>query len=272
MKALANVSSSRFNMFVSSTKIFPLNGTSKQEDAVLADEEALEIRLGYMTDKNQRKHKSIAHLMRSPGQDIPLSLGFLFSRNIIQSLAQIMDVDDAKKNLLRIELSDDFFPSFPTSDQQHVIKTLTDEKLEPLAKSDMEIRVEYLAGLAKNLSIKQDLFHSSGASAACGLFDDYGVVLEVSEDLRPQHAFDKLTGQLLLKSALPLRNHGLVIGGSLDFDLMHRAVRLRCPLIVATGAPSSLAVELAQHFDITLLALLNEDSFNIYHDKERIII
>ncbi len=259
-------------MFVSSTKITPLNGSSKQEDTVLADEEALEIRLGYMSAKKQRKHKSIAQLMRSPGQDIPLSLGLLFSKNIIQSSAQIMDIDDAKENLVRIELSDDFIPSFQNSDQQHVLKALLQKEPEPLTENSLEIRAEYLAGLAKNLSIKQDLFHSTGASSACGLFDEYGVVLEVTEDLRPQHAFDKLIGQLLLKSALPLCKHGLVFSGSLDFDLVYRAVLLHCPLIAATGAPSSLAVELAQHFDMSMLALLTEDSFNIYHDAGHIII
>ena len=94
-------------MFIKTTKVNSLNATSKEQDDVVADEEPLEIRLGYVDSTKGRVHKSIAITMRTPGQDIQLTLGFLFSENIIQSVKQVMNIDTTKENLIRVELSDE---------------------------------------------------------------------------------------------------------------------------------------------------------------------
>jgi FdhD protein len=258
-------------MFTPISTINPIKGTSKEEEAVLADEEPLEIRLGFMNKHGQRVHKSLAVLLRSPGQDIELCLGYLFSRKIIHSASQVMDIETYKINKIRVELVSNHQPVINKSILDLQLKSIPNLKTEGIGKDDFQIRAEYLCNLAKNLRLKQDLFHSTGSTSACGLFDEYGVVLQIAEDLRIQNALDKLLGSLLLKDKLPLRKQGLIISTGADFELLHRALQIYCPMLASLGAPSSLAVEMARQSGMSLLALLHEEAFSIYHDSARII-
>lgn len=271
-------------MFINTTKVNPLTASSKEQDDVVADEEPLEIRLGYIDSQHGRVHKSIAITMRTPGQDIELTLGFLFSENIIQSASQIMDIDTTKENLIRIELSDEtsfdlkrIERHFYTTSSCGIcgkasLEALSTNGAEVLTSNQFQIRAEQVATLGNNLRLKQNLFHSTGGSHACGRFDDLGVVLDIAEDIGRHNAMDKLIGKLLMEKSIPLRKSGLIVSGRASFELLQKALMAQCPLLVAVGAPSSLAVELAQEFNISLLGFLSESEFNIYHDDERIII
>ncbi len=271
-------------MFINTIKVNPLNATSKEQDDVVADEEPLELRLGYIDSKKGRVHKSIAITMRTPGQDIELTLGFLFSENIIQSETQVMDIDTTKENLIRVELSDDtsfdmkrLERHFYTSSSCGIcgkasLEALSNNGAEPVSNDQFHIRAEQLSTLGNNLRIKQDLFHSTGGTHACGIFDNLGVVLNLAEDIGRHNAMDKLIGQLLITNSLPLRKNGLILSGRASFELLQKALMAKCPMVVSVGAPSSLAVELAQEFNISLVGFLSESNFNIYHDDERIII
>jgi FdhD protein len=271
-------------MFINTTKVNALSVTSKQQDDVVADEEPLEIRLGYIDAKRGRVHKSIAITMRTPGEDVELTLGFLFSENIIESASQVIDIDTVKDNLIRIELSDDcsFEPArlerhFYTTSSCGIcgkasLEALSTNGAEALSSDHFQIRAEQLATLGKNLRFKQNLFHSTGGTHGCGRFDNLGVVLDIAEDIGRHNAMDKLIGQMLIKKSLPLRKSGLIVSGRASFELLQKALMAQCPILVAVGAPSSLAVELAEEFNISLVGFLSEDEFNIYHDDERIII
>lgn len=271
-------------MFINTTKVNPLSATSKEQDDVVADEEPLEIRLGYIDTTRGRVHKSIAITMRTPGQDIELTLGFLYSENIIQSPKQIMDIDTTKENLIRIELSDEtsfdlkrIERHFYTTSSCGIcgkasLEALSTIGAEALTSNHFQIRAEQVATLGNNLRLKQNLFHSTGGSHACGRFDDLGVVLDIAEDIGRHNAMDKLIGKLLMEKAIPLRKSGLIVSGRASFELLQKALMAQCPLLVAVGAPSSLAVELAQEFNISLVGFLSESEFNIYHDDDRIII
>lgn len=258
-------------MFTSSTTINPLTGACKQDEAVLADEEPLEIRLGYQSKQGQRVHRNLTVLMRSPGQDIELCFGYLLSRNIIQAAAQVLDIETYKTNRIRIELVNDCLPDFKKSGLDTALKTLPDPAVENTPRDSFLVRAQYLAELARNLGRKLDLFHSTGSTTACGLFDEFGVVLQVAEDIRIQNAVDKLLGQLLLKGKLPLRKHGLIVSTGPDFELLQRALRVNCPMLASLAAPSSLAVEQARQADMSLLAFLQDGAFSIYHDPERVM-
>lgn len=271
-------------MFVQTTKVNPLNATSKEQDDVVADEEPLEIRLGYIDPKKGRVHKSIAITMRTPGLDIELTMGFLFSENIIQSEKQVIDVDTTKENLIRLELSDDASFDIKRLDRHFYttsscgicgkasLEALSNNGAEPLGQDQFQIRSEELATLGKNLRIKQDLFHSTGGTHACGIFDNLGVVIKLAEDIGRHNAMDKIIGELMMAKSLPLRNNGLILSGRASFELLQKALMARCPMVVSVGAPSSLAVELAQEFNISLVGFLSETNFNIYHDDDRIIV
>lgn len=271
-------------MFINTTKVNHLSLTSKEQDDVVADEEPLEIRLGFIDKQRGRSHKSIAITMRTPGQDIELSLGFLFNENIIQSADQIMDIDTTKENLIRIELTDEtnfdlkhLERHFYTTSSCGIcgkasLEALSTHGAEALASGQFQIRAEQLASLGKNLRIKQNLFHSTGGTHACGIFDNLGVVLDLAEDIGRHNAMDKLIGQLLNKKSLPMNKNGLIVSGRASFELLQKALMAQCPLLVAVGAPSSLAVELAQEFNISLVGFLGESEFNIYHDDDRIMV
>ena len=271
-------------MFINITKVNPLNATSKEQDDVVADEEPLEIRLGYIDSTQGRVHKSIAITMRTPGQDTELTLGFLFNENIIQSDKQVMDIDTTKENLIRIELSDDTSVDISRLERHFYttsscgicgkasLEALSINGAEPLNPDQFQIRAEQLATLGNNLRIKQDLFHSTGGTHACGIFDNLGVVLNLAEDIGRHNALDKLIGHLLMTKSLPLRKYGLILSGRASFELLQKALMAKCPMVVSVGAPSSLAVELAQEFNISLIGFLGEANFNIYHDDDRIII
>jgi len=271
-------------MFINTTKVNSFSATSKQQDDVVADEEPLEIRLGYVDAQRGRLHKSIAITMRTPGQDVELTLGFLFSENIIQSAAQVMDIDTVKDNLIRIELSDEcsfdlarLERHFYTTSSCGIcgkasLEALSTNGAEAVSSDQFQIRSEHLSTVGKNLRLKQNLFHSTGGTHACGRFDNLGVVLDMAEDIGRHNAMDKLIGQMLIKKSLPLRNSGLIVSGRASFELLQKALMAQCPLLLAVGAPSSLAVELAQEFNISLVGFLGESEFNIYHDDDRIII
>jgi FdhD protein len=271
-------------MFINTIKVNPLNATSKEQDDVVADEEPLEIRLGYIDSKQGRAHKSVAITMRTPGQDTELTLGFLFNENIIQSDKQVIDIDTTKENLIRIELSNDtsfdikrLERHFYTSSSCGIcgkasLEALSTYGAEPISNDQFQIRAEQLATLGNNLRIKQDLFHSTGGTHACGIFDNLGVVLNLAEDIGRHNAMDKLIGQLLIEKSLPLRKNGLILSGRASFEMLQKALMAKSPMVVSVGAPSSLAVELAQEFNISLVGFLGEANFNIYHDDDRIII
>lgn len=271
-------------MFIQTTKINSLSATSKQQDDVVADEEPLEIRLGYVDKEHGRVHKSIAITMRSPGMDVELTLGFLFSENVIQSASQIMDIDTSKENLIRIELIEKLSfdlkrleRHFYTTSSCGICGKASLEALslagaEALSTNQFQINAKHLATLGKNLRVKQNMFHSTGGTHACGRFDKLGIVLDIAEDIGRHNAMDKLIGKQLIGKSTSMSNQGLIVSGRASFELMQKALMAKCPMLVAVGAPSSLAVELAQEFNITLVGFLGDEGFNIYHDDERIII
>lgn len=266
-------------MFTQTIKVNTLNATSKEQDDVLADEEPLEIRLGFIDSGAERSgariHKSIALALRSPGQDRELGLGLLFSANIIQSAGQIMEIDDHSDQLIRIELSDDHPLDLTRLEQQFsanaALPSMPMSEPAPL-QSAFQIRAQHLSALSKHLRLKQNLFHSTGSTHACANFNDLGVILDISEDISRHNAMDKMLGSLLLDNKLPLRKYGLLISGRASFSMLQKALMAECPMLVAIGAPSSLAVELARDYNISLVGLLDQEHFNIYHDDDRIIL
>src|SRR5690606_28392132 len=133
------------------------------------------------------------------------------------------------------------------------------------------IRREALGGLPDALRREQAVFDQTGGLHASGLFDSMGRIALVREDVGRHNALDKLIGNRLMAGALPLGGHGIVVSGRASFELMQKAMMAGCPLLAAVGAPSSLAVQLAEEFGITLVGFLKRDRFNIYTRPDRVI-
>lgn len=267
-----------------STRLLRLRGTHQEVvDDLLAVEEPLEIRLGYTDPRKGRVHRSVSITMRTPGDDAALALGFLYAESIIRSLADVSAIDTSRPNVVRLELHE--HASFdPLRLERHFYTTSScgvcgKASLEALDNSgfavvrdeNFRIPVSLLYRLPARLRDQQLLFRRTGGNHGVALFDAAGNIQFVTEDVGRHNAMDKLSGHLLQEQGLPLREHGILLSGRASFELMQKALANHCQLVAAVGAPSSLAVELAQEFNITLVGFLGETGCNIYHGANRII-
>ena len=261
------------------------DGSIFETDDQLAVEEPLEIRLSY--DKlHCRQLKSISVTMRTPGHDEDLARGFLLSEGIINGVNEITDIHlhrNSNEHIITIELHPDKLPdmqrlqrNFYTSSSCGVCgKTSIDAvhnacKLLPV-KDNIKIQTQTLLELPHKLRQSQSIFQNTGGLHACALFDLNGNLLQLREDVGRHNAFDKLLGSTLLQCPLPLTNYIALLSGRASFELIQKAMMAGIKVVAAVGAPSSLAVDLADESDITLIGFLKNNRFNIYTGTQRII-
>ena len=256
----------------------------------VATEEPLEIRLGYSQDDGTRTETSISITMRTPGADEELAMGFLFGEGIV---TQASDIDLVRPcgppapngliNVVRVELAAGVRPEvhrlerhFYTSSSCGVCGKASLEAVAVhgryrIAESDFAIEASVLGKLPQELLGRQSVFDKTGGIHASGLFDANGDIVLVREDVGRHNALDKLIGTRLREDGLPLDNHGILVSGRASFELLQKAMVAGCPLLAAVGAPSSLAVELADEFDLTLVGFLRADRINVYTNPHRIL-
>ena len=250
----------------------------------IAVEEPLEIRVTY-GPKEQKQSKNISVTMRTPGYDEELAAGFLFTEGIISGDQQIIKVTHPQaecsrnqENIIIVELVDDFIPqlmktdrNFYTTSSCGVCGKGSIESIRTVSpfnnndKEDYNLSLEILYQLSDKLRSFQSNFSSTGGIHASGMFDSNGNLLALREDVGRHNALDKLIGHALFTKQLPLKDKILVLSGRASFELIQKAAMAGIPVVVAIGAPSSLAVDLAKEFDITLLGFLRDNRFNIYH-------
>ncbi|MCB0633142.1 MAG: formate dehydrogenase accessory sulfurtransferase FdhD [Saprospiraceae bacterium] len=249
----------------------------------LVEESPLEIRLEY-GHKTQRRRLPLAVTMRTPGQDEELTLGFLFTEAIIGDIRQVLEVETLPAlNRVTIFL-DPAVKVDPSRLDRHFYTTSSCgvcgkgalEMVEAVScyfpqPGYPQIPAEVLCGLAQKLRADQSLFELTGGIHAAGLFNASGELLLLREDVGRHNAVDKLIGACLRERSLPLREHLLVLSGRIGFELVQKATMAGIPVIAAVGAPTSLAVELAEANDMTLVGFLRDDRMNVYCGIERII-
>ncbi|SKB61101.1 FdhD protein [Soonwooa buanensis] len=250
----------------------------------IAVEEPLEIRVSYHTngDKNT---KNISVTMRTPGNDAELAAGFLFTEGIISSNNQIQNVGHQQaecsrnqENIIIADLIEDFIPKLANTDRNFyttsscgvcgkgsIESIRTVSPFQNITRTQQNISVETLYSLPEKLRSFQSNFSSTGGIHASGLFSLEGDLLALREDVGRHNALDKLIGHALFTDQLPLQDKILLLSGRASFELIQKAAMAGISFVVAIGAPSSLAVDLAKEFDITLLGFLRENRFNIYH-------
>lgn len=258
------------------------------EDRV-AVEEPLEIRLGYGTPEG-RTARSICVTMRTPGDDAELAVGFLYSESIIQNASDVMKVehsspsapDTGNHNIIRVDLAahvdvdlDRLQRHFYTTSSCGVCGKSSLDALrvigaEPLQDDKGRFAKDVLIAMPGALRDRQRAFEQTGGLHAAAAFNSQGEILVVYEDVGRHNAVDKVVGSLLKQNLLPASNLGLLVSGRASFELMQKTLLAGIPLLAAFSAPSSLAVQLANEFNVSLVGFLRDDTFNIYSAGERI--
>lgn len=265
----------------------------EQSDLVVV-EEPLEIRLGYGA-ANNRQQKSISVTMRTPtGHDFELAMGFLFTENIISHFDQILSIhyctdnkQHQQENIIRVELHPsvqlDFHKlerfSYTTSScgicGKASIEAIQHQCSTPIVSS-LTISFPFIYQLPNIVEEKQVFFKHTGGSHVAALVEiknaDNGALFLLREDIGRHNALDKVIGAAFQQNMLPLANTLLFMSSRASFELIQKAVMASISIIVCVGAPSSLAIETARSFGITLIGFSRENSFNVYCGSQRVKI
>ena len=261
-----------------------LGATIGGERDVLAVEEPLEIRIGYHF-KGRAFVKSISLTMRTPGNDVELAAGFLVGEGIVRDPSDILAIRHLGAGGSS-ELQVDLHPSvevdikrldrhFYTTSSCGVCGKTSLEAIEaqgapaiPIEGFTVDTALVHM--LPESAREAQPVFSQTGGLHAAALFDATGALHSVREDVGRHNALDKLIGQQFLSAALPLHKRVLLVSGRASFELIQKAVMAGIPVVAAIGAPSSLAVELAQRTHVTLLGFVRHNQFNIYSGHWRV--
>jgi FdhD protein len=233
---------------------------------VVAVEEPLEIRIG---------GAPVAVTMRTPGHDEELALGFALSEGLRPQGARLPD--DLAANTVELD-APGFDParlarSFYTSSSCGVCGKGALEAVSveaPPVASGLRVEAALLATLPDRLRASQAAFEATGGLHATGLFDPEGELLCLREDVGRHNAMDKVIGWAFGGRLLPLSNHVLCVSGRLSFELVQKAAVAGCPILVAVGAPSSLAIELAADRRVTLCGFVRGGRMNVYTVADRV--
>ena len=258
------------------------DGIRTRRDDLVVVEEPLEIRLARLGEPGPGRPISIT--MRTPGSDVELALGFLHGEGLIRSNRDVASVHEcgADRNVVRIELAADvpldlarLERNFYTSSSCGVCgKASLEAVAAMMAAKPVEgagnVSAALLRSLAGRLHSAQPVFRDTGGLHAASLFDESGALIAASEDVGRHNALDKLVGGRLLADALPLSGSVLLLSGRASFELLQKAAMAGVPVVASVGAPSSLAIDLAQRTGILLAGFLRGDSFNVYAHGERL--
>ena len=253
----------------------------------LATEEPLEIRVRTTGDA-----KTVAFTMRTPGADFDLAIGFLFAEGLIESKEQIrtiaycrdpgVDIDQLY-NIVTVDLDADVHVElgglerhFYTSSACGVcgkanLDMLSTQGAKPLPDGP-RVDGETIAGLPEKLRAAQRLFHATGGLHAAGLFTRTGEPIDVREDVGRHNAVDKLLGARVMEGEIPSTDRIVMVSGRASYEILQKCLVAGVPIVCAVSAPSSLAVDVARAFNMTLIGFLREERFNIYSGADRIVV
>ncbi|HEY7787112.1 MAG TPA: formate dehydrogenase accessory sulfurtransferase FdhD [Casimicrobiaceae bacterium] len=259
--------------------------SARKRDEV-AGEEPLEIRLVAGGASN-----TLAITMRTPGNDFELAAGFVYGEAVVRRREDLVAMDycidpqidrEQRFNIVNVELSSAaetvdisrFERHFVTSSACGVcgraqIDSLRDLEIEPL-DDGVRVPASLLYDLPQRMREGQRVFASTGGLHAAALFNERGELLAVREDVGRHNAVDKIAGWALLGSRLPLDGCILMVSGRAGYEIVQKSVLARIPIVCSVSAPSSLAVELAREFNVTLVGFLRGTRANVYTAPERV--
>lgn len=258
---------------------------SRKRDAIVG-EEPLELRLA-----SNAGSQTLAVTMRTAGNDFDLAAGFVYGEGVVRSRDEIAEltycVDPAidpeqRYNIVTVQLRDGCMPRdlarferhFAMSSACGVCGRAQLDSLHDLGAVPIEdaIRVppQLLYTLPERMRAAQRVFSATGGLHAAALFSERGEAIAVREDVGRHNAVDKLVGWALLNDRLPLRGGILMVSGRASYEILQKAVMARAPIVASVSAPSSLAVDVAREFNVTLVGFLRGNRANVYTADQRI--
>lgn len=263
------------------------DGTKTSSVDYVASEEPLEIRVLHWV-QDRLVTSRVAVTMRTPGHDFELAAGFLYSEGVLRGPKELEGIsyctdpaEPQRFNIVNVRLrrgvpfdegslSRNVFTSSACGVCGRAALEYVEKACPTRPVGDFAVKPETLFSLPSKLRGAQSVFSMTGGLHASALVDPDGKLLLVREDVGRHNAMDKLVGHLLLEGLLPAHNRIVVVSGRASFELVQKAVLAGIPMLVAVGAPSSLAVELAEQFGVTLVGFLRENRFNVYCAPHRI--
>jgi FdhD protein len=253
------------------------SGASVTQPDQVAIEEPLEIRL---------HGRAFAVIMRTPGADCELAAGFLLSERVVRTADELGAVAHCADgpNIVNATLTGEAEARIERvmADRRNVTMTSScglcgRQTLESLAVDVEPLTTAWtttssmILELPTKLRAAQTVFDETGGLHAAGLFARDGALVDVAEDVGRHNAVDKVVGRMLMREQLPLADHILCVSGRTSFEILQKALIAGIPIVAAVSAPSSLAIDLANEFGITLIGFVRGNSFNVYAHEDRVI-
>ncbi len=263
------------------THRFGTSGWETRPDQVVT-EAPLTIRLRYYQHQ-QQVEETLAVTLRTPGQDDELAMGLLLAEGIIGQTAQVVAMVQPVADTLTVQLAggvavdlDRLSRRFMATASCGLCGKATAEGLGALPcyfphPHLPQITPSVILQLGEQLRAAQPAFAATGGIHGAGLFSATGELLLVREDIGRHNALDKLFGAALRQGLVPVRESIVLLSGRIGYELVQKASMVGLPVLAAVGAPSSLAIELAEECGMTLIGFLRSDRFNVYAGKERLV-
>ena len=260
-------------------------------DDLISIEEPLEISLKY-NESNKWINQSLSITMRTPGNDEDLVRGFLYNEQIIKNIDDIDSIESYGDKVGQYNIQNKILATLNNSENVKITKIKRDfltnsscgvcgksslDALEIIKKNktnplEPKIKKEVIVKSPNTLRDGQSEFSKTGGIHASGLFNSDGELVAVREDVGRHNALDKLIGSALKKSQLDPKTQFITCSGRLNFELVQKVLMTDIGIMIGVGAPTSLAIDLANRFDITLIGFVKEDSFNIYTNNQKVIV
>ena len=260
-------------------------------DDLISIEEPLEISIKYK-DTDKWVSQILTITMRTPGNDEDLVRGFLFNEQIVENINHIDAIESIGDKVGQYNIQNKILATLNNSENINITKIkrdfMTNSSCGVCGKSSLDaleiIKKEKPSSsepkISKNVIIQspdilrnnQSEFSKTGGIHASGLFNAKGALIAVKEDVGRHNALDKLIGSILEKNQLDPKNQFITCSGRLNFELVQKVLMTNIGVMIGVGAPTSLAIDLANKFDITLIGFVKQDSFNIYTNNQKVLI
>jgi FdhD protein len=266
-------------------------GNTNEIDDLISIEEPLEITLKYKQD-NKPITQLLSITMRTPGNDDDLVRGFLFNEQIIKNINHISSIESFGKKVGQYNLQNKILVTLNNSDNVDITKIkkdfLTNSSCGVCGKSSLDaleiIKKDKTSSIEPKLTSKiilqapntlrdnQSEFTKTGGIHASGLFQKDGTLTNLKEDVGRHNALDKLIGSALKNNEINPKAQFITCSGRLNFELVQKVLMSNIGIMIGVGAPTSLAIDLANKFDMTLIGFVKSDSFNIYTNNKKVIV